>query len=187
MVVLLLIMAAGVFVVYAYNGLVVLRQRVNNAWAQVDVQLKRRYDLIPNLVNTVKGYATHERDTFSKITEARSKALAAGNANSQAEAETELTSTLRTLFALAENYPELKADANFRKLQEELSNTESKIAFARQFYNDTVQKYNIRLEVFPVNLIATNLGFKPRDFFNLELQSAEREPINVDFHPEDKQ
>ncbi len=169
----------GVFTISAYNGLVTLRQRVKNAWAQVDVQLKRRYDLIPNLVNTVKGYASHERETFEQITRARSQAMGAQTVDEQAGAENMLTGALKTLFAVAENYPELKADANFRQLQEELSNTESKIAFARQFYNDTVQKYNIRTQVFPSNLVAGLFGFTGKAYFNVE--GAEREAVEVRF------
>ncbi len=169
----------AVFVVSAYNGLVTLRQRVRNAWAQVDVQLKRRYDLIPNLVNTVKGYASHERETFEQITRARSQAMGAQTVDEQAGAENMLTGALKTLFAVAENYPELKADRNFRQLQEELTNTESKIAFARQFYNDTVQKYNIRTQVFPSNLIAGMFGFTGKAYFNAE--GAEREAVEVRF------
>ncbi|MFO8060709.1 MAG: LemA family protein [Bacillota bacterium] len=168
-----------VLVISTYNRLVTLRQRVRNAWAQVDVQLKRRYDLIPNLVNTVKGYASHERETFEQITNARSRAMAADTVDEQAGAENMLTGALRTLFAVAENYPELKADANFRQLQEELSNTESKIAFARQFYNDTVQKYNIRTQVFPSNLIAGIFGFSGEAYFNVE--GVEREAVEVRF------
>lgn len=174
-----LVLLLAVFVISAYNGLVTLRQRVKNAWAQVDVQLKRRYDLIPNLVNTVKGYASHERETFEQITRARSQAMGAQTVDEQAGAENMLTGALKTLFAVAENYPELKADRNFRQLQEELTNTESKIAFARQFYNDTVQKYNIRTQVFPSNLIAGLFGFTGKAYFNVE--GAEREAVEVRF------
>ncbi len=171
----------GLFVMFSYNSLVVLRQRVKNAWAQVDVQLRRRYDLIPNLVNTVKGYATHERETFEKVTEARSRAMAAGTVQEQAGAENMLSGTLKSLFALAENYPQLKADSNFRQLQEELSNTESKIAFSRQFYNDTVQKFNTKIQVFPTVLIADMLGFKAADYFNLDAEAEARRPVDVKF------
>src|SRR5690554_5423674 len=145
----LILVALGLWAVLSYNSLVGLRERVKNAWSQVDVQLKRRYDLVPNLVNTVKAYAQHERDTFDRITQARTQALTATTPEAHVQAENELTGALRTLFAVAEAYPELKADANFRELQQELGNTESKIAFARQFYNDTVQKFNIRIQVFP--------------------------------------
>jgi LemA protein len=178
---LLVIAVVALYVVFTYNGLVTLRQRVRNAWAQVDVQLKRRYDLIPNLVNTVQGYAQHEKETFARITEARSRAMGASTTAEQSQAESALTTTLRSLFALAENYPELKADTNFRELQKELSDTESKIAFARQFYNDTVQKYNVRIEVFPANLIAGRFGFKPESFFSLDLNAEQRENVRVRF------
>ena len=179
----LLIIAAviAVYVISTYNGLVTLRERVRNAWAQVDVQLKRRYDLITNLVNTVKAYASHEKDTLARITEARSRAMGAVSTSEQIQAENELTNTLRTLFAVAENYPELKADANFRELQQELSDTESKIAFARQFFNDTVQKYNTRIAVFPANIIARSFGFTPEAFFTLEDNVAQRENVRVSF------
>ncbi len=175
-----LLVVLGIYVGTAYNGLVTLRERVKNAWAQVDVQLKRRYDLIPNLVSTVKGYAKHEKETFERITQARSQAMSAEGPG-RAEAETELTRSIRSLFAVAENYPELKADANFRHLQEELSQTESKIAYARQFYNDTVQRFNIRIKVFPVVLFAGSFGFREESFFNLEGSPDERENINISF------
>jgi LemA protein len=170
-----------VFVILSYNSLVALRQRVKNAWSQVDVQLRRRYDLIPNLVATVKGYATHEKETFEKVTEARTRAMSAGTVEEQAGAENMLSGTLKTLFAVAENYPQLKADSNFRQLQEELSNTESKIAFSRQFYNDTVQKYNTKLQLFPTVLIAGSLGFTAADYFNLDGEAEARQPVTVNF------
>ncbi len=179
--VLLVIVVIAVYVVMLYNGLVTLRQRVKNAWAQVDVQLKRRYDLIPNLVNTVKGYATHERGTFEEITKARSQAMSASGPAEASEAESALTGTLRTLFAVAENYPELKADANFRELQKELSDTESKIAYSRQFYNDTVQRFNIRIQQFPAVLLAGMLGFQGQPFFTLDEAAQERQAVTVDF------
>lgn len=164
-----------------YNSLVQYRQRVQNAWSQIDVQLRRRYDLIPNLVNTVKGYVQHERGTLESVTEARTRALAAKGPVDQANAEQALTGALKTLFAVAENYPQLKADGNFRQLQEELSNTESKIAFSRQFYNDTVQRYNTALQVFPSNIVAGMGGFQPADYFTLENEPEARGPVNVDF------
>ncbi len=179
--VLLVIVAVILYVIVLYNGLVTLRQRVKNAWAQVDVQLKRRYDLIPNLVNTVKGYTTHERGTFEEVTKARTQAMSASGPAEASQAESALTGTLRTLFAVAEAYPELKADANFRELQKELSDTEGKIAFARQFYNDTVQKFNIRIQVFPAVLIAGMLGFQNQPFFTLDDASQERQAVTVDF------
>ena len=164
-----------------YNRFVTLRQRVRNAWSQIEVQLKRRYDLIPNLVNTVKGYASHEQETFAKVTQARAAAMGAQDVNAQSQAENALTGTLRTLFAVAESYPELKADANFRQLQDELANTEGKITFARQFFNDTVMTYNTALEVFPAVLIAGAMGFHKESYFNLDEDTAAREPVRVEF------
>lgn len=170
-----------VALIVIYNRLVTLRQRIKNAWAQIEVQLKRRYDLIPNLVNTVKGYATHERETFEKVTEARNMAIQAKDINAQAGAENMLSGALKTLFAVAENYPELKADANFRQLQEELANTEGKIAFARQFYNDTVMSYNTMIQKFPTVLVAGMFGFGKEDYFNLDEEAAAREAVKVEF------
>jgi len=175
------IVLIAIWLVSTYNGLVVLKERTKNAWSQVDVQLKRRYDLIPNLVSTVKGYANHERGTFEKITQARAAAMNAQSISEQSEAESQLTGTLKTLFAVAENYPELKADSNFKELQQELSNTESKIAFARQFFNDTVQKFNVKVMVFPNNIIAGMLNFSQLDYFNLEGEQEARQSIKVDF------
>ncbi|HAA37890.1 MAG TPA: hypothetical protein DCE00_03350 [Firmicutes bacterium] len=171
----------GIFLIFSYNALVGLRQRVQNAWAQVDVQLRRRYDLIPNLVNTVKGYAQHERETLEQVIAARAKAMSATSLQEQAGAENVLTGTLKSLFALAENYPQLKADSNFKQLQEELSATENKIAFSRQFYNDTVQKYNTKREVFPTVLIAGLFGFQAAEYFNLNDDTDARNPVNVKF------
>ncbi|HWQ88411.1 MAG TPA: LemA family protein [Desulfitobacteriaceae bacterium] len=171
----------AVFLVSIYNSLVQLRQRVKNAWSQVDVQLKRRYDLIPNLVNTVKGYAQHEKSTLESVTQARNMAMAAGNVKDQAEAENMLSGALRSLFAVAEAYPELKANANFLQLQGELSDTESKIAFARQFYNDTVQKFNTKIAVFPNNLVAGLLGFQMADYFTLQGEPETRQAVKVEF------
>lgn len=164
-----------------YNRLVTLRQRIKNAWAQIEVQLKRRYDLIPNLVNTVKGYATHEQETFMKVTEARNMAIQAKDVGEQAGAENMLSGALKTLFAVAENYPELKADANFRQLQEELANTEGKIAFSRQFYNDTVMTYNTSIEKFPTVLIAGMFGFHKEEYFNLDEEAEARQAVTVEF------
>ncbi len=164
-----------------YNQLVTLRQRIKNAWAQIEVQLKRRYDLIPNLVNTVKGYAKHEQETFEKVTQARNMAIQAKDVNEQAGAENLLSGALKTLFAVAESYPELKADANFRQLQEELTNTEGKIAFSRQFYNDTVMTYNTTIQRFPTVLVAGMFGFTKEDYFNLDEEAAAREAVKVEF------
>jgi LemA protein len=171
----------AIFFIVTYNGLVQLRQRVQNAWSQVDVQLKRRYDLIPNLVNTVKGYASHEKETLEEITRARSAAMAAGSVADQSRAENLLSGALRSLFAVAENYPELKANTNFLQLQEELSQTEDKIAYSRQFYNDTVQKFNTKLELFPTNLVAGMLGFGKADYFTLQGEPDARQAVQVKF------
>jgi len=180
MVVLILIGVLVIFGIAIYNSLIQLRNRCENAWAQVDVQLRRRYDLIPNLVETVKGYARHEREVFERVTEARARAINASTVAEQGQAENQLTSALKSLFAVVENYPELKANQNFLLLQEELAGTESKIAFARQFYNDSVMKYNIRLQIFPARLIAQWFGFKPKEYFEIE-EAASREPVRVSF------
>jgi LemA protein len=164
----------------AYNGLVRLRNQVENAWAQIDVQLKRRHDLIPNLVETVKGYATHERETLEKVIQARNMAVNAKTVGDRAEAENMLTGALKSLFAVSEAYPDLKANQNFLRLQEELTSTENKISFSRQFYNDSVMTYNVRIEIFPVNFIATMFNFGRRDLFEVKAE-AEREAPQVKF------
>ncbi len=176
-----IIIAVAAYLIFAYNKFVTLKERVANAWSQVEVQLKRRYDLIPNLVNTVKAYAKHEQETFEKITQARSQAINAHSVNEQAQAESQLTNTLKSLFAVAESYPELKADANFRNLQDELTNTEGKISFSRQFYNDTVQKFNTMIKLFPNSLIAGIFNFTAADYFNLEEEPEARENVEVKF------
>ncbi len=163
-----LAVALAVFLIVTYNNLVRLRQRLKNAWSQVDVQLKRRYDLIPNLVATIQGYAAHEKSTFEEIARVRNQAIAAKTIGEQSQAETMLSGALRNLFAVAEAYPELKANTNFMQLQEELANTESKIAFSRQFYNDTAQKLNTAIELFPTNLVAGMFGFGSADYFTLQ-------------------
>jgi LemA protein len=162
-----------------YNSLVVLRNRVRNAWSQIDVQLKRRYDLIPNLVETVKGYATHEREIFERIAEARSMAINARGAADTAKANNMLSDTLKTLFAVAEAYPDLKANQNFLALQEELSGTENKIAFARQFYNDTTMEYNTGIQVFPRNMVAGMFNFKEEQLY--QIPAGEKEAPKVSF------
>ena len=176
-----IVILLAVFLISVYNNLVQLRQRVQNAWAQVDVQLKRRYDLIPNLVGAVKGYAQHEKATLEGVTQARNMAMNAGNIQEQMQAENMLSSALRSLFAVAEAYPELKANTNFMQLQAELTDTESKIAFARQFYNDTVQKFNTKIELFPTNLVAGMLGFAMVDYFNLQGEPDARQAVKVEF------
>lgn len=169
--------------VSVYNGLVRLRNQVKNAWAQIDVQLKRRHDLIPNLVETVKGYMRHERETLEAVTKARNLAqqlASAGGAGERAKAEGELSSALARLLAVAERYPDLKANQNFLALQEELTSTENKISFARQFYNDSVMKYNNQTQMFPSSIIAAMTGFKPGEFFEVTM-SEEREAPKVSF------
>jgi len=177
-----LIIVGGLFLIAIgmYNSLITLRNRCDNAWSQVDVQLRRRYDLIPNLVETVKGYAKHEREVFEKVTQARAAAINAQTVKDQGQAENMLSGALKSLFAVAENYPELKANQNFLLLQEELAGTESKIAYARQFYNDQVMKFNMKQQVFPSNIIAGMFGFKPRDYFEIGEAEA-RAPIKVSF------
>jgi len=175
------IAVAGVWVVGLFNGLVRLRNQVRNAWSQIDVQLKRRHDLIPNLVETVKGYMTHERETLEAVTRARQQAIAiSDNVVDKARAENYLSQTLRSLFAVAERYPELKANQNFLALQEELTSTENKISFARQYYNDTALSYNNRTEMFPSNLVAGLFRFERSAFFEIEAP-AEREAPRVSF------
>ncbi len=184
--IIILIVVIGLFVLFGlwfvsvFNGLIRLRNRVNASWAQIDVQLKRRYDLIPNLVNTVKGYATHEKELFENVTKARANAIAAGSVGEQAKAENMLTSTLRSIFAVAENYPDLKANQNFLALQEELSTTENKISFARQHYNEMVRLYNTRQQVFPNSIVAGISSHKPREMFEVE-DMAVREAPKVQF------
>ena len=165
--------------VYAYNRLVRLRVRAENAWSQIDVQLRRRYDLIPNLVETVKGYAAHERELFEDVARARAHAEGVSGVQAQAQAENQLTAGIRRLIAVAENYPQLKANQNFLALQEELTGTESKIAFARQFYNDQVQALNTLIQSFPSRIVASVGRFQPREFFDIE--EPARGPVAVRF------
>jgi LemA protein len=162
------VVLAGLAVVLLYNRLVRLRNRVENAWAQVDVQLRRRYDLIPNLVETVKGYASHERATFEEVTRARTRAEAASGVGEQAEAENALTAAIGRLFAVAEAYPELRASENFQRLQADLTDTEQKIAVSRQVYNDTVLTYNNAVQTIPASVVAGTLGFDEKPFFEVE-------------------
>ena len=177
---LILIAVVFLFAIGIYNRLINLRNRCDNAWAQVDVQLRRRYDLIPNLVETVKGYAKHEREVFQNVTEARAKAINAGTVKEQGEAENMLTGALKSLFAVVENYPELKANQNFLLLQEELAGTEGKIAYSRQFYNDSVMKFNVKQQVFPSNIVANMFNFKESEYFEIEEPEA-RAPVEVKF------
>lgn len=173
---LVLLLVVGGLLIALYNRLVVLRNRVDNAWSQIDVQLRRRYDLIPNLMETVKGYAKHESETFEKVTQARNMAVSAGTVAEQGVAENMLTGALKSLFAVSEAYPELKANENFMMLQEELSGTESKISYARQFYNDSVMSFNTAIQSFPANLIAGIFGFTARDYFEVELAEVREAP-----------
>ncbi len=168
-----------IFVIVTYNRLVKLRNRTEAGWSQIDVQLKRRHDLIPNLVETVKGYASHEREALEAVIKARQQAVGASGVENQAQAENMLTGALRQLFAVAEAYPDLKANQNFLALQEELNATESRIAFARQFYNEQVLAYDNALETFPSNLIGGMFSFKPSAYF--EAEEASRAPVQVDF------
>jgi LemA protein len=167
------------FVVLLFNSLIMLKNQVKNAWAQIDVQLKRRADLIPNLVSTVKGYAKHEKKVFTEVTKARSALMKAETPTQNAEADNMLTGALKSLFAVSENYPELKANENFLQLQEELTGTENKVAYARQFYNDIVMKFNTKIETFPNNMIANMLGFTNFDSF--EATAQERKNVKVNF------
>jgi LemA protein len=175
-----LVVLVALFVIGIYNSLVKLRQRVRNAWSGIDVQLKRRYDLIPNLVETVKGYAKHEKETFERVVQARNAAVSASGVQEQAQAENLLTGALRQLFALAESYPDLKANTNFLQLQEELATTENRISFARQNYNDNVTVYNTRVQTFPNNFIAGTFGFHEEPYFEIE-DPAQREAPKVEF------
>ena len=178
-VILIVVALIVIFFILTFNGLVRLRNRVDNAWAQIDVQLKRRYDLIPNLVETVKGYAAHERQTLEAVIQARNMAMSAQGPAQQAQAENMISGALKSLFALSEAYPDLKANQNFLNLQEELTGTEGRIAYARQFYNDTVQRYNTKIQTFPSVIIAGMMHFNAREYF--EVEETDREPVRVSF------
>ena len=167
-------------VIGMYNSLVQSKIKVDNAWSQIDVQLQRRFDLIPNFVETVKGYMTHEKETFEKIASLRTSWANANSVSEKAELDNQLSTTLKTIMAVSENYPELKSNQNFSELSEELRNTENKISFSRQFYNDTVTMYNTKLQVFPSNIIAGMFNFKARDLFKAESDEARRN-VKVDF------
>jgi LemA protein len=164
-----------------YNGLISSRQRVDEAWSDINVQLKRRYDLIPNLVSTVKGYATHESKVFEEVSAARSAAMGASSIQGKAEAENQLAGTLKSLLAVAEAYPQLRASENFKELQDELVDTEDKIQAARRFYNGNVRDFNTKLQVFPTNLFTGMMGFKSREFFGVENEAEINEPVAVKF------
>jgi len=179
--IIIIVVVIILFIVFGiYNALIRLRNRIRNAFSQIDVQLKRRYDLIPNLVETVKGYAKHEKQVMENVTKARSALMGAKTLPDKAKANNQITAALKTLFAVAENYPNLKANENFMQLQEELAGTESKIAYARQFYNDSVLGYNNKIQMFPSNLIAKMFHFTVREFFKTE-SKEERKAVKVKF------
>lgn len=180
-----IILAIVVIIIIAliaiYNSLVTMRQRVKNAWSQIDVQLQRRFDLIPNLVETVKGYMEHEADVLTKVTDLRSSWADAKTVDEKAKLDNQLSESLKTIMAVAENYPDLKANQNFGELQTELTNTENKISYSRQFYNDTVTRYNTKLEMFPSNVVASVFNFKAEGLFEVDNQEA-RKNVKVDFN-----
>ncbi len=178
-IVLIIVAVVAMWVMAIYNGLIKLKNRVDEAWSDIDVQLKRRYDLIPNLINTVKGYAAHEKEVFEKVTQARTAAMGAGTTEEKAGAENMLSGALKSLFAVAEAYPDLKANQNFLELQRELTDTEDKIQASRRFYNGNARDFNIKIEVFPNNMIAGMLHFTKRDFF--EAAEGEKENVKVEF------
>lgn len=180
-IVLIVIVVLVLVVIKLYNDLVKLRQKVRNGWSQIDVQLQRRFDLIPNLVDTVKGYMSHESSVLEKVTELRTSWANASSIKEKSNLDNELSGALKTIMAVSENYPDLKANQNFSQLQEELQNTENKIAFSRQFYNDVATKYNTKLEVVPSNIIAGMFGFKPEELFQVESAEA-RKNVKVDFN-----
>jgi len=175
-----IIVVLALWLVLTYNSLISLRNRIENAWSMIEVQLQRRYDLIPNLVETVKGYAKHEKSTFEMVTKARTAFLGAKTPGEKAKADNMLTGALKSIFAVAEAYPALRASENFKQLQEELSGTESKIAFSRQFYNDNVMAFNTSIQTFPSNLIANALGFAQKEFFEVKDAKA-RDSVKVSF------
>lgn len=174
-----IIVLIALWLIAVYNGLIRLRNRTQEAWSDIDVQLKRRYDLIPNLLETVKGYASHERELFEKVTQARAQAMGSQGAKDKARAENMLSQTLKSLFAVAENYPNLRASENFLQLQDELSDTENKIQASRRFYNGGVRDFNTKMETFPTNIIAHSLGFQQFEYF--EAEEGEKEPVKVSF------
>lgn len=180
-IIIIVLVVLVLFVVGMYNRFVSLVNRTKEAWADIEVQLKRRYDLIPNLVNSVKGYATHESGTFDKVTQARSQAMQAGNPHDKAEAENMLSGALKSLFAVSEAYPDLKANTNFLELQRELSDTENKIQAARRFYNGNVRDLNTAVESFPNNIIAKSFNFGKMELFDLPDDSAAQNPVEVKF------
>lgn len=183
-VVLIIAVVLGLFAMGVYNSLIVLRNKVDEGWSDIDTQLKRRWDLIPNMVETVKGYAKHEKGVFEEVTKARSQAMQAKTPEEHAQAENALTGTLKSLFAVAENYPELKANQNFLDLQATLKEVEEHIQMSRRYYNGTVRDFNTKLQVFPNNIVAGMLGFTKRDFF--EIEEGEKQNVKVSFSDEEK-
>ena len=180
-IILAIVVLVIIFLIATYNSLVTLKQRVNNAWSQIDVQLQRRFDLIPNLVECVKGYMAHESETLEKVTALRTSWTGANSVDEKMKLDNELASTLKTIMAISENYPDLKANQNFLSLQNDLNDTESKVAYSRQFYNDTVTKYNTKLEVFPSNIVGSMFGFKPSTLFVVDSDEAKK-AVKVDFN-----
>ena len=180
LIILVIVILIALFVISVYNKLVKSRQKVKNAWSQIEVQLQRRFDLIPNLVETVKGYMGHEAEVLEKVTELRTSWANASSVAEKAELDNQLSGALKTIMAVSENYPDLKANQNFSELQQELQNTENKISFSRQFYNDSATMYNTKLEVVPSNIIASMFNFKPEELFKVESEEA-RKNVKVDF------
>ncbi len=176
----IIILVALIAVVMIYNGLIVTKNRVDNAWSQIDVQLRKRYDLVPNLIDTVKGYAKHEKAVFTEVTKARTALMKAETPEKKGKADIALTGALKSLFAVAENYPDLKANENFKLFQEQLEGVENKIAYSRQFYNDSVLDYNNKIQVFPSNVIANMMNLKQKEYFEAGEEKA-REPVKVNF------
>ena len=179
-IILIIVVAVVFYIISVYNSIKRIENRVENAWSQIDVQLQRRFDLIPNFVETVKGYMTHESETFTKIAELRTSWANTQTVADKANLDNQLSGALKTIMAVSENYPELKANQNFSDLSEELRNTENKISFSRQFYNDTVTKYNDKIELFPSNIVASIFGFKEKDLFEVDNAEA-RKNVKVDF------
>ncbi|MGH7156795.1 MAG: LemA family protein [Candidatus Saccharimonadales bacterium] len=185
-IILIIIAVLALFAILIYNGLVRAKNRTDEAWSDIEVQLKRRYDLIPNLVNSVKGYAAHEKTVFEDVTEARAQALSAQTVTDAAKADNQFQQALKSLFAVAENYPQLRASENFQQLSSEITDTEDKIQAARRFYNGATRDFNIKIQSFPTNLFAGMLGFRKRDFFEVpDGEAAVNEPVKVDFSSAD--
>ncbi len=180
-IILILIALLVIWLISTYNSLIRSRNRVDEAWSDIEVQLKRRYDLIPNLVSTVQGYATHEKGVFEEVTLARTAAMGAGTVHDKLEKENMLSGALKSLFAVAENYPDLKANQNFLSLQSDLTDTENKIQAARRFYNGNVRDFNTKIQVFPTNMIAGMLNFQIREFFDIDEKGPEGQPVQVKF------